>query len=247
MSRVWQGERWEVREGSCFDYPFERVDVIISDPPFNAACTNGQRRGLGWRKGCEKREITFEHIEPIQVGPFLLARARRWVVLFCAIEQVGLYERAAPESWVRGGAWVKKNPTPQFSGDRPATWGEALAIMHAPGPKRWRGGGRSALWTHHSEHGANRRGRGERLHETQKPLALMRDLVELFSEPGELVWDPFGGSMTTGVACLQLDRRFVGHEIQPQYAELGAERLQAAENGQSLQHFRAKQAVMDLK
>ena len=44
-----------------------------------------------------------------------------------------------------------------------------------------------------------------------KPLALMRQLIEDFTDPGELVWDPYGGSMTTGVACLQLGRRFLGH------------------------------------
>ena len=51
-----------------------------------------------------------------------------------------------------------------------------------------------------------------RIHATQKPLKLMRELVELFTEPGELVLDAFAGSGTTGVACKLLGRRFVGFE-----------------------------------
>jgi site-specific DNA-methyltransferase (adenine-specific) len=49
----------------------------------------------------------------------------------------------------------------------------------------------------------------------QKPLALMDVLVRLFSEPGELILDPFAGSGTTGVAALRLGRRFVGWEMNP--------------------------------
>ena len=47
-------------------------------------------------------------------------------------------------------------------------------------------------------------------HQTQKPLALMELLVRLFSDPGELILNPFAGSGTTGVAAIRLGRRFLG-------------------------------------
>ena len=49
-------------------------------------------------------------------------------------------------------------------------------------------------------------------HMTIKPVGLMRQLVEVFSEPGHLVMDPFMGSGTTSVACLETGRDFIGIE-----------------------------------
>ena len=62
----------------------------------------------------------------------------------------------------------------------------------------------------------------------------MMDLVSDFTDPGDLVWDPYCGSATTGVACLRLGRRFLGHEIQPHYAEIAARRLQSEDRGLTL-------------
>ncbi len=50
------------------------------------------------------------------------------------------------------------------------------------------------------------------LHPTQKPTLLMEYLVKTYSNPGDLVLDNTMGSGTTGVACLRLDRRFIGIE-----------------------------------
>jgi site-specific DNA-methyltransferase (adenine-specific) len=70
----------------------------------------------------------------------------------------------------------------------------------------------------------------ERLPEfpTQLPLELLRRIVKTASDPGDLVVDPFSGSATTGVACLELGRRYVGIEINPEYAQRSRERLLAA-------------------
>lgn len=66
---------------------------------------------------------------------------------------------------------------------------------------------------------------GDHLHPNQKPLALMRWCVE---KTHGVVLDPFAGSFTTGVACLQLGRRFIGIEIERKYFDLGCQRLLAA-------------------
>jgi len=58
-----------------------------------------------------------------------------------------------------------------------------------------------------------------------KPLDLMLQLVLDFTEPGDLVLDPFAGSGTTGVACLSLGRRFVGWEIDEAFFEVACRRL----------------------
>jgi DNA modification methylase len=73
---------------------------------------------------------------------------------------------------------------------------------------------------------AGRRFAAERTaHPTQKPLALSRRLVEHFSNAGELVVVPFGGSGSECVAAAQLGRRFLAAEINADYVEIARQRL----------------------
>ena len=65
-------------------------------------------------------------------------------------------------------------------------------------------------------------------HPTQKPLTLMRRIVEASSHPGDVVLDPFSGSGSTGVAALELGRFYIGIEQDPAYLELSRRRLDAA-------------------
>jgi site-specific DNA-methyltransferase (adenine-specific) len=67
-------------------------------------------------------------------------------------------------------------------------------------------------------------------HPTQKPLRLLRRAI-LASSRGYLVFDPFCGSGTTGVASKELGRFFVGAEKEEEYAELAGRRIAAAERG----------------
>ena len=65
-----------------------------------------------------------------------------------------------------------------------------------------------------------------KLHPTQKPLELMRYMVRTYSNPGDLVLDPFMGSGTTAVACVLEKRNFIGFETNETYFNLANKRLQ---------------------
>lgn len=62
-------------------------------------------------------------------------------------------------------------------------------------------------------------------HPTIKPLNAIRDLVKRFSKEGDIVLDCFMGSGTTALACKQLNRRYVGFEISPEYCKIIENRL----------------------
>jgi site-specific DNA-methyltransferase (adenine-specific) len=64
-------------------------------------------------------------------------------------------------------------------------------------------------------------------HPTQKPLTLLQRIIALASDPGDFVLDPFAGSGTTGVAAVQLNRRFIGFELDPAYIQLSKSRLKS--------------------
>jgi len=95
---------------------------------------------------------------------------------------------------------------------------EPVAICHRPGKKRWNGGGRHAFWTFPK--GSNRTG-----HPTGKPVGLFEAFVSDFTDPGDLVLDPFMGSGTTLDACKLLGRQAIGIEIEEKYCEIAARRL----------------------
>lgn len=65
------------------------------------------------------------------------------------------------------------------------------------------------------------------LHPTQKPVALLRALIELTTQPGQLVLDPFCGSGSTLVAAASLERRYLGFELEEKYCAVARARLAA--------------------
>jgi site-specific DNA-methyltransferase (adenine-specific) len=68
-------------------------------------------------------------------------------------------------------------------------------------------------------------------HPTQKPLKLVRRTLLASTQEGDLVFDPFCGSGTTAVAAKELDRFFVGAELEEEYCELAGRRIRAAVRG----------------
>lgn len=65
----------------------------------------------------------------------------------------------------------------------------------------------------------------KKVHQYQKPLQLYEQLVEICSFEGETVLDPFMGSGTTGLACKNLNRNFIGIELDEKYFKIAKERL----------------------
>lgn len=63
------------------------------------------------------------------------------------------------------------------------------------------------------------------IHPTQKPVKLLERLLKIVTSTDDLVLDPFAGSCSTGIACLNTNRRFVGYEIDREYYEAGISRL----------------------
>ena len=77
---------------------------------------------------------------------------------------------------------------------------------------------------------------GQYNHPTQKPEIILRRFVEDSTRPGDLILDPFCGSGTTGVACIQTGRNFIGIELDPGYADIARARIaKAAEQARRLE------------
>jgi len=157
-----------------------------------------------------------------------IALAEGWCVATCDYRHARL-AFDLPE-FVRLGAWVKPNPMPQISADRPGQGFEAVLILHSGGRKKaWNRGGGSGVWTFPVI--------GDAEVSTQKPLALAKALVSDFTNHGECVADPYMGSGTTGVACVQMGRKFIGVEQDPKRFDIACRRIEDAQ----------RQGAFDLK
>ena len=69
--------------------------------------------------------------------------------------------------------------------------------------------------------------RGNKIHPTQKPVALMEYLIKTYTNEGETVLDFACGSGTTGVACERLNRKWIMIEKELKYVEIAAKRIEA--------------------
>lgn len=208
--------------GDCRDVlpALERCDHVITDPPYDAMTHEGAR----WNSGADAGRIGFAPLDVAAIVPLLLEASARWSIAFCALEMLGAYKHAAGDAWIRSGIWRRFPYTPQFTGDRPAQPAEGVAILHRPNvKKRWNGHGTPAFWefgTVSGAHGASR------LHPTQKPEGLLMNLIAAFTEPGEVICDPFAGSGTTLAAAKRLGRRAIGIEADEACCATAAQRLQ---------------------
>ena len=199
------------------------VAAVITDPPYAGRTHRNAKTNKKGATG--KQLVTFDAFTDEQftaAAQSWLEVAEGWCVATCDMHH-GRLLYDWPQ-YVRRGIWVKKNPVPQMTGDRPGQGHEEIAILHAgKRRKRWNRGGRPGTWITPVCNKASV--------PTEKPLALLRDLVSDFTAPGEIVLDPLAGSGTTGAACLELGRQFIGIERDPHRFAIAVKRLRAVKPG----------------
>jgi site-specific DNA-methyltransferase (adenine-specific) len=187
-----------------------KVDAVITDPPYgmchipgNRSKTPKQKDGHFWGK---KWAPIIGDDSPFDPKPFTQFDA--WILWganhFCEALPSG-------KTWL---AWTKGTPTGMSYSDC------ELACTSLDG-----GGVRNKgiLWSGFRREVDVR----EHYHPTQKPTSLMTWCLELLGKP-QTILDPFMGSGTTGVACAQLGRKFIGIEIEPKYYEIALRRIEDA-------------------
>jgi hypothetical protein len=222
-------------QGDCMDIlpTLNKVDSVITDPPFEAEAHTLQRRV---KRGIHSvsiddrtalmQPLSFEPLSFEQrnlYGTQIARLTKRWAIVFCQCEASQLWRtELEPLTYKRTAVWIKPDAMPQYSGDRPGMGYESIVCCHVKGRSKWNGGGRVGVFTHNKNSG------GKHEHETQKPFSLMKELVFLFTDVAETILDPFMGSGTTGVAAVQLGRKFIGIEREPKYFDIACKRIEQA-------------------
>lgn len=222
----------EIWFGDCLEImpKLQAVDHVITDPPYEDEMhrlhkTSKLRRTDG---GPERQELGFEGITKIRPDVIRAIKAinQGWLLAFCNVEGVGAWRADLIEAGAKFKTtciWVKPDSTPQMNGQGPALGFECITTSwFGKGHSSWNGGGRRGVFSHLTN---NSERDGE--HPTEKPVSLKLELVTLFTDPGQVVLDPFMGSGTTGVACVRSGRRFIGIEQDDRHFDTACRRIYA--------------------
>ncbi len=229
-----------LHHGDCLEIMagLEPVDHVIGDPPYE----DELHAAMGRIQRTDGREMVgdlgFGGVNGMRadVARAVAGISRGWVVLFSLAEGVRAWRddlQAAGAKWDTTWAWVKPDAAPRFNGQGAARGFECFVTCWCGrGHRSWNGGGRRGVCIHPVNAGRyggpGGTGRKEGSHPTEKPLALMAEIVALYTNAQDLVLDPFAGSGTTGVACLRAGRRFIGIEKEARFFDLACERLEKA-------------------
>lgn len=205
--------------GDCREIlPALQVDAIVADPPYGIAYRHsGGMRGAAAAVGITKSANT-RGTRPIAGDdkPFDPAHLLGFPKIL--IWGADRYFRRLPE----GGGWlvwdkaVGKGPNDSFVDAEFAwcNWREKRCVFRM----LWKG-----MCTENVGED-----NGTRMHETQKPLRLMQWCLGLMPE-ARAICDPYMGSGTTGVACMNLGRKFIGIEISEKYFQIACARIDQAQ------------------
>lgn len=228
--------------------PAGAVDHCLSDPPYAArAMKNARSNGETMKQRRDGLIYDFGYAALTPQDRRLVAReiarvTRRWAAIWCDIESDEAWRkllRRYGHRYLRTAVWHREAGAPQFSGDRPAQDVEACVITHGAEVRlRWNGGGHGASL---SQRIVNTQDPLRDIHATPKPYQLVERQVLQFSDPDDLILDPYVGSGTTGCAAVRNGRRFIGLEIDEQHARDARDRIAAESQGLSLRDARAGQ------
>ena len=223
--RLFHGDCMEVMK----DIPDESVDAIITDPPYNISRDNNfhtmGRAGIDfgeWDKG-------FDLTKWIGVAQPVLKKGGN-IVIFNDWKNLSyIVESLESNGFIVKDLirWKKTNAMPR-NRDRRFITDYEVAIWAVKKGGKWTFNRLSDTYEI-PEITGGLTPISEKLnggHTTQKPVYLMRWLIERLTNDKDVILDPFMGSGTTGVACLYTSRSFIGIELGAEYFEIAKKRME---------------------
>lgn len=217
----------QLHQGDCLEVmksiPDKSVDLVLTDIPYGKV----SRKSGGLRK-LDKGLADMCEIDIDKMMDEYQRLCSGSIYVFCGTEQVselrsGFVDRGFS---TRLCVWEKTNPSP-MNGQH--IWLSSIeCCVFARLPKApFNEHCKSAVWKNPNGH--------SKIHPTEKPLALMERLVKASSDPGMTVLDNCMGSGTTGVACVNTKRNFIGIEKDENYFQIAKKRIEEAQEKKSLE------------
>jgi len=216
------------------EIPTASIDLILTDPPYNLSNYSTGNIKLSWRKDINNDVADWDKVEfkPSDwVGEFKrILKPTGNIFAFCSYNLIGKWHEAFDPEFdtFQFVVWHKTNPVPKVLRAGFLNSCELIVCM-------WNKG--------HTWNFSNQREMHnfietpicmgpERVknpfHPTQKPVRVLEHIIKIASKEGDTVFDPFMGVGSTGVAALNLGRKFIGIEIDEKYFKAAERRLKSA-------------------
>ena len=191
-------------------YPtLDKVDAVVTDPPYGTNTDTAQRI---------KSAQQFSKIHGDHCAPDI-----RWLLGIVELPMFIFGANCFPHLLPHRGRWACWDKRCNINADR---------MLGSPMELAWENRHSGFDKMFRVQHGGVVNADGpnqKRVHPTQKPIRLMEMI--LLSSPydkAQIIFDPFMGSGTTGVACAKLGRKFIGIEIDPKYFDIACKRIEDA-------------------
>jgi site-specific DNA-methyltransferase (adenine-specific) len=205
--------------------PDESVDLVVTDPPYNASnsklsfkdkhytCVNEK-----WDKGFTI-EFFDECVKKLKIGGQML--------IFCSYHLLGTYLQKNNLKLQQIIHWTKKNPVPSFTKVYAPSVEYCLWFVKTGKAYTFN---KNKRFSFKNVFETNVNGWKHTKHPTEKHIEIIKSLVQTHSNEQDLVLDCFMGSGTTAVACIQTGRNFIGYEINKEYYDIAVGRIQSAKS-----------------
>jgi len=249
-------------KGDCIEemkkMPENSVDAIVTDPPFNISQDKKElsRKTMNSPMFAKRTSIRLDFGDWDKKGEedFKLfteswfkecarvLKKKGWFFCFFSKERVGYFTDPIDGLFIKNGfktrtiiPWHKTNPVPSFKKVNFLSSCEFCVV----GSKE-----ESRLPNflmqkemHNFFETPNKSSYGKTKHPTEKPEKLISWIIKIGSNEGDIVLDPFLGSGTTAIACLNLNRKFIGIEKEDEYIKIANARIKPYLNQRGLNEF----------
>ena len=219
MRAITIGDKRSIINGDCLEimknFPDKSVDMVLTDIPYGVV--NRDSNGL---RNLDKGKADEFEMSMVELLDELYRVSSGQIIIFCGKEQFSdIYSFFAnKKGTVRPIVWNKTNPSP-MNGQHIYLSGVEFAVWFKPrGRKVFNAFCKNTVF--------NFPNGSKKYHPTGKNLDLFTELIKDNSNENELILDPFMGGGTTGVACINTNRRFIGIELDDEYFNKAKERIE---------------------
>lgn len=211
------------------------VDHIITDPPYNISQDNNfktmnsaKRQGVDfgdWDKEFDLYSWITKYAKILKPGgSFIIFTSYRYISY--VIDALESDKSIIVKDVLK---WIKSNPMPRNINRRYVQDTEFAIWAVKKGEKWIFNKPEETSYLRAEFHTPTVAGKERTKHPTQKSERLMENIIKIHTNKNQVILDPFMGSGTTGVAAINLDRRFIGVELDKEYFDIANERIMAAD------------------
>jgi len=228
--KLYLGDSYEL----ISEIPTASIDLILTDPPYNLSRYSTGNIRLSWRKDINNDVADWDKVEfrPSDwVSEFKrILKPTGNIFAFCSYNLIGKWHEAFDPEFdtFQFFVWHKTNPVPKVLRAGFLNSCELIVCMWNKG-HTWNFSSQREM---HNFIEAPICMGSERVrnpfHPTQKPVRVLEHIIKIASEEDDVVFDPFMGVGSTGVAALNLGRKFIGIEIDENYFRAAERRIREA-------------------